>query len=537
LKNKALINRLVPDHVFQPFAGKLNPLFLFSDNLTLAESQEMPRGFLPCSEAERLRLVKASKSPTGEETLFEREVAKHKFLTSQMVGRHNHQHMLDTGECSEPVYQEHESKPLHTPLNSTGCRAVIEFKEWADEWRLRTETDGQNLQPPEQSGSRVSEMLSHRGARKIAESAAYMAAVKGGYKTFVTGTFDDNARERVACGETTVQKEVSRLMDSMQKMYSRGWVKDDGKKVEGISGGLAYCWVVEVPKNEHGEDNPHVHMLLGWSVKYCDFESWAARIERMWGNGYFHLEKIKDSTCAGAYMSKAAGYLSKSNNDDGSESQGIVNGNRYSISACARAPEWETYAVQQLHIASQLIVDVYDHLTVKHGEKFAERKRLNNALSKIPKEKKGVRQRIGKKLAAVRESLNELPIRCNKYQVIVKGKGNAMRFLSWATNDEHDYGNDWLPEKPEGMAWDVGNTPKAADSLYHTKLRASIKAKVEKRKLWRRLVQPEWIKDACSSLAFWHQVKDEYENDHAANCEYEIDRDEGYVAWCDYSLV
>lgn len=526
---KPIPQHLLPDHVFQKYAGKLNPLFLFPDNVTLAEAKASA-GVFALSDSEKHRLVKASKSPTDQESLINTAMARAKFETEQLCLMHNHKHMLATGECPEPVFVEHESKPLHTPLNATGCRAIVEFKEWADEWRLRTEVDGQNLQPPEQVGARISDMLSHRGARKIAESAAYMAAVKGGYKTFVTGTFKPEARERIASGESTIQKEVSRTMDAMQKMYSRGWVnKNNGEKVEGIDGGLAYCWVVEIPKNEHGEDNPHVHMLLGWRVPYRHFEGWAARIEEIWGNGTFHLEKIKDSTCAGAYMAKAAGYLSKA---QGQDTQGIVKGNRYGISACARAPEWEKYAVQQLHIVSQLIVDVYDHLTVKHGEKFAERKRLNNALANIPKDKKSVRQRIGKKLAQVRESLNELPIRCNKYQVILKGKAAALRFFSWATNDEHDHGNDWLPEKPAGMGWEVGRRPTAADSLYHTRLREKIKAKVEQRKLWRRLTQPQWLKELGESLSFWNGIKHEYDQDALMNAEYE--REQNDILWCSH---
>jgi len=526
---KPIPEHLIPkDFNFSP-AGHLNPLFLFPDNLTLAESLN-PQGFLPCSEAERLRLVKASKSPTSMETVINNEMARKKWQLEAMRLKHNHDHMLATGECAEPVFEEHESKPLHTDLNATGCRAVVEFKEWSDEWRLRTEVDGQNLQPPEQAGARISEMLSNRGASKIAESCAFMAATKGGYKTFVTGTFDTAARERIDAGESTIQSEVSRLMDAMTKMYSRGWTnKLNGERVEGIAGGLAYCWVVEIPKNESGGDNPHVHMLLGWRVEYKHFAGWAARIESMWGNGTFHLEKIKDSTCAGAYMAKAAGYLSKA---QGSDTQGVVSGNRYGISACARAPSWEKYAVQQLHIASQLIVDVYDHLTVKHGEKYAERKRLNNALANIPKDKKGVRQRIGKKLAAVREQINEIPIRCNKYQVVLKNKAAAFRFFSWATNNEHDHGNDWLPEKPAGMGWNVGNTPTMADTLYQTRLRENIKAKVQNRKLWRRLVVPDWM---SATLDMWHQVKNDYENDAVIDANRQQDRDESLFGFNQYA--
>ncbi len=495
----------IPAHLLpknnQTFSGSLDPFFVFADGMTLGQVQSFAGKAL--SDSEKHRLVKASKSPTGD-NLLETAYKKSKFLTEQHRVFHNHQHMLSTGEVEGPAaFTEYEPQKQHTPLNSPGCRAVIEFKEWADEWRLRTEVDGQNLQPPEQAGKRISEMLTHRGASKIAESCAYMSACKGGYKTFVTGTFKEDIRQQIIVGDTTIQKEVSRTMDALQKMYRRGWTTKNGERVPGHLEGLPYCWVVEVPKNEQGEDNPHIHLLLGWRVAYKHFSEWAERIETIWGNGYFHLEKIKDSTCAGAYMAKAAGYLSKAQDND---TQGKVTGNRYGISAVARAPGWAVYAKTQLHIASQLIVDVYDHLTQKFGEQFRERKKLNNALAKTPKEKKGIRKHIGEKLAKVRNTLNQLPIRCNKYQVVVKDKGNALRFFSWMQNEE-DHGNDWLPKKDAGMAWNPGREPEAKDSLYFHKLYTLI----ERRKLWRRLARiPAWL---FQSDTEWHQVKNRYAQD------------------------
>jgi len=489
---------LLPSDVY---SGSIDPLFLCADNMTLGQALAFRSpDSQALSDSEKHRLVKASKSPTVEETLeLQHKRALHKADLARL--QYNHQHMLATGEIPEPVIIEHEHKPYYTPLNSPACRAIVEFKEWADEWRLRTEVDGQNLQPPEQSGQRISEMLSNRGASKISESCAFMAVCKGGYKTFVTGTFNQSVREDIANGNTTIQKEVSRTMDAMQKMYRRGWTKKTGERVEGHAEGLPYCWVVEIPKNAKGEDNPHIHMLLGWRSEPKHFREWADRIESIWGNGYFHLEKIKDSTCAGAYMAKAAGYLSKAQSND---TQGEVTGNRYGISAIARAPGWAIYAKAQMHIVSQLIVDVYDHLTTKFGEQFRERKKLNNALSKIPKDKKGLRQRLGKKLAKVREELNTIPIRCNKYQVVIKGRGEAYRFLNWCVNEE-DAGTEYLPEKEKGMAWNTGTAPEAKDSLYFHKLYKII----SRRKLWRRLNnKPDWLDRSDTE---WHQVKNDYE--------------------------
>ena len=122
---------------------------------------------------------------------------------------------------------------------------------------------------------------------------------------------------------------------------------------------------------------------------------------------------------------------------------------------------------------------------------------------KSPK-KKGVRQRLGKKLAKVREQLNQLPIRCNRYQIICKGRGHAFRLFNWMRNDT-DHGNEWLPRKDPGMAWNPGKTPEAKDSLYFTKLYALI----DRRKLWRRLNNiPGWLNRSDTE---WHQVKMDYE--------------------------
>jgi len=497
----------IPNHLLPKthFNGSIDPFFVCADKMTLSQARSF--GGLPCSEAERLRLVKASKSPTTDDRLQTLQ-AKARFSTDSRRLQHNHRHLLTTGEIPEPQTLEHTPSKQHTPLNSPGCRAVIEFKDWADEWRLRTEVDGQNLHPPEQAGERISEMLSHRGASKIAESCAFMSVKHGGYKTFVTGTFNDATRDSIKTGATTIQKEVSRTMDALQKMYQRGWRSTTGERVSGHAEGLPYCWVVEVPKNEQGEDNPHIHMLLGWRVEYKYFAEWSARIEALWGNGYFHLEKIKDSTCAGAYMAKAAGYLSKAQDND---TQGEVTGNRYGISSVARAPGWLRYATTQLHIASQLIVDVYDHLTQKYGEQYRTRKRLNRALDKIPKTNKATRHCIGKKLAKVRATINAIPIRCNKYQVVIKNRGDAFRFFSWMKNEEDPGNGDWLPPKDPGMAWITGREPVAKDTLYFSKLHNLI----DHRKLRRRLAnKPPWLHQSDEE---WHHVKHDYK--HTADIE------------------
>jgi hypothetical protein len=280
-------------------------------------------------------------------------------------------------------------------------------------------------------------------------------------------------------------------MDAMQKMYTRGWVTECGYKLPGIEGeGLQYCWVVEVPKNEHGEDNPHVHILMNWKVKYLAknkdgklvkvFREWAKRIESIWGNGTMHLEKIKDCACAGAYMAKAAGYLTKA---QGNESQGQVRGNRYGISKPARAPSWVTIGKSQLHTMGQIIADVYDHLTMKYGADYQERKKLKRELDATPKENKKERHRVGQLLQKVREKLNALPIRCNKYQVILKGMSVAGTFITWAKGEKLQR-PEWLPELPGELAWQEGRMPTAGDTHYFRKLREKFQQLKRRRHAW-----------------------------------------------------
>ncbi len=412
------------------------------------EPGEFPSGFLAFGEAKCHRLVEAAKSPTDIYRL-----ASGPF--SDLLGRDFKEQLTDS-------HREQFSA-------ETGTKTFIQFREWSDEWRIRTQVDGTvGSPPPEQSGNRISDMLSDRGARKIADSCAYMAEKHGGFKTFVTGTFDEATRAKLTTYDiktrrplTTIQKEVTRTMDAMQKMYQRGWTTDKSNRVDSHEQALAYCWVVEVPENDAGIPNPHVHMLLDWQVDYQHFKPWAARIESIWGNGYFHLEKIEDPLCAGAYMAKAAGYISKAN---GQSDQGIVTGNRYAISKRARAPEWYTIGTFELGVMGHLIRDVYDHITTKHEAIFAERKRLNqardNIIQRAKKEKektgryplwaKNQRDKIGKRLAYVRHKINSLEVRANKYQLVLKGQSAFNRFSGWAMaqgwkfNERPD--SHWLAE-------------------------------------------------------------------------------------------
>lgn len=262
-------------------------------------------------------------------------------------------------------------------------------------------------------------------------------------------------------------------MDAMQKMYARGW-DGGGEWVKGVDGGLCYCWVVEVPKNKDGEDNPHVHLLMDWRVKRRHFDAWSKRIENIWGHGWAHLEKMKEPEKAGAYMAKASSYLTKA---QGMSDQGRVAGNRYGISKPARAPGFEVIAESQLHSMGQIIREVYENLTEKYGYFYQARKWLSRRLAELPK---GASERkiVGMRLETVRGVIADLPIRSNGYQVIVKGIHAAQNFFAWAKGERPAPGaSHWLPDQlPAELAWVPGERPAPADRLQFVELRKKFQA-------------------------------------------------------------
>ncbi|MGR5324121.1 rolling circle replication-associated protein [Vibrio sp. DNB22_17_1] len=271
-------------------------------------------------------------------------------------------------------------------------RAYLMRRDWSQQIKMQVKFHPSPSDAPEpQSGERFTEKLTPRAVKKIFESGAYVAACHGGFSTFLTLTFNKKQRERIFGGEaltdeglpycpiqTTIGAEVSRFLDGLKKMYQRGfeysakdtnqlgfegdrvkvdgrlgrplkaaWKDDDGiKHVKEIHGATKkpfdfhYIWVAESPANEDGEPNPHVHVLINWRVEHEHFAGWAQRIEKLWGNGMAHLEKIKFSEAAAGYLIKAVGYAAKGDNAD----QGLIKGNRYNIARCSRAPDWDVLA-------------------------------------------------------------------------------------------------------------------------------------------------------------------------------------------------
>lgn len=471
-----------------PYAG-LDPDFLFPDGLTLAQVEADHRQ--PLSAAKRHRLVKGSKCPTAIKPPN----------WGELSGEPSTQSVIDPREIPG------------TPEGQRAAYAVIQFREWSDEYRIRTRVEtSSGTTPPEQYGPRITDTLTPRAARKVAESCAYVSAKKGGYRTFFTLTFDRAHRAAIDAGETTIQREVSRFMDGLQKMWRRGWRAEfeiHGRKLfcadrdgdpqgePGQSGELLYVWVAEAPDNSDGEPNPHVHVLINWRVKYALFPAWAKRIESLWGQGMAHIEKIKDTDAAASYMMKAAGYLCKA---QGKSDQGQIRGNRYGISAAARAPEWETLAETQLHIMGRLIADVSDHLTTQHGADYQQRNQLRASLDKAEKGSKA-RRIIGRQLEKVRKKLAALPIVASKYQTIIKGGTAFWQFYQWAIGTAP--APSWLPEKGPGENYRPGET-RPPSQWY---------GEFQKRHYWRRALRrmpgrwSDWeFQQAANDYQYWPEL-------------------------------
>lgn len=401
------------------------------------------------------------------------------------------------------------------PRGTPGAYGIIEYRDWQNTWRIRTSVQTSragSLQPPE--GERVSECLSDRAARALADSCEYVGRCKGGYRTFMTLTFDEQHRAAIAAGEETIQENVSRFFDGLQRMWQRGWLAQfdqhgmrfyqagrDGlvEGEEAHSGDLLYCWVIENPKNADGEDNPHVHLMLNWRVKYRLFPAWARRIETLWGCGFAHIEKIRDAHAAGGYLLKALGYMAKSQDNN---TQGIVTGNRYNMSRGARAPGWCRIHVGDMHLLGLLIADVNQHVTEKYGDRYRARRNLKKSLDSIPKKKRGLRQVIGRRLERARKACDAIPIVASQYQIICKTADAYRDLRQWFEAQHHWPGSavPWLPEKPPGQAWKSTGCPPTREAAEYREERESV--------LWRRACRSSkrirWSDDE------WAARQDEY---------------------------
>ena len=189
---------------------------------------------------------------------------------------------------------------------------------------IPTNPDLNRSAPPDNTGTRITTCLSSRGAKAIRGGVYLADRDHGGMGTFITATFDQDARDRLASGETTIGAEMRRFIDAWRSRYRK-----KGKTPP------LFIWVAENPRNS----NPHVHILTNDAVAYRHFRMWARGLEKLWGNGMVHLEKIKYSKAAGRYLLKAIGYLSKGTDGD----QGEVIGQRYGVTRELQPKEYIDY--------------------------------------------------------------------------------------------------------------------------------------------------------------------------------------------------
>jgi hypothetical protein len=187
-------------------------------------------------------------------------------------------------------------------------------------------------------------------------------------------------------------------------------------------------------------ENPHLHLLMNWRVDYRHFDAWAKRLEKLWGNGFAHLEKLKDPSKAGSYVAKAAGYLSKA---QGKNDQGKIRGNRYGISSQARAPGWIETERHQVGMMGWLLAEAHELWNNHHGQKIQQREKLKGELEAA--NDPGKRQKIGAMLETVRGKIEPLP-RMSKYAALFKSEEQKTRFFEWASR------KGWEP-KPQHSLW------------------------------------------------------------------------------------
>jgi len=384
------------------------------------------------------------------------------------------------------------SSPVSTRFNKDtgeikprlGMRQAIArlYENWAGSYRVRVMAQGSASEPPpQQSGDRETSELSQKGASKVLMSGAYVSAVRGGFTTFLTLTFDNEARERIINQESTIGKEVSRFFDATSKMYKRGWQCDNEilghkngfdcigaseviprSKFLGLDDNdkeirepLDYLWVAEMPDNKKtGKPNPHCHVLLRWNVEPHLFHDWAARIESLWGLGFAKLERIRNADAASGYLLKALGYLVKGESSE----QGQFKGNRYNISKAARAPADECIAEFDAQNMCAIINEIREKLNRRNKpvkslinftqSKLAKYKKAYN----IQKSKKGRTQaqrnftlgKMQKRIAEFEKTikdgykkLTQCGVRAGEYQITLDSPELLAKFIGWANTNRY----------------------------------------------------------------------------------------------------
>ncbi|TKG19570.1 rolling circle replication-associated protein [Vibrio lentus] len=359
------------------------------------ETLGLSKGAKVRHEKKRLKLARINKrvkvigQPIGTKTELDSRMGHESFDALYASTERNTARVLPLKHEKRPPF-ERKLSPISLQLQK---------RDWSGQMRAQivTQTPAGNA-PEANSGTRYTEKLTPKSVSNMFESGAYVAQCHEGFTTFLTLTFTPAQRHAIfgamdegidADGpftpveferdtgdlipgkdglytqlpkqpfkiikplDTSIGRETSRFLDGSKKMFHRGWYTEDGDYVSGQfkakpspfgpdreKADFHYMWVAESPINEDGEPNPHVHLLLKWTVDKKHFKDWAKRLESLWGHGMAHIERIRQPKAASTYLIKAVGYAAKGNNAD----QGLIKGNRYSIARVSRAPSWETLA-------------------------------------------------------------------------------------------------------------------------------------------------------------------------------------------------
>ncbi|MEZ8239244.1 hypothetical protein AB6C73_12290 [Vibrio splendidus] len=359
------------------------------------ETLGLSKGAKVRHEKKRLKLARINKrvkvigQPIGTKTELDSRMGHESFDALYASTERNTARVLPLKHEKRPPF-ERKLSPISLQLQK---------RDWSGQMRAQivTQTPAGNA-PEANSGTRYTEKLTPKSVSNMFESGAYVAQCHEGFTTFLTLTFTPAQRHAIFCAmdegidadgpftpveferdtgdlipgkdglytrlpkqpfkiikplDTSIGRETSRFLDGSKKMFHRGWYTEDGNYVSGQfkakpspfgpdreKADFHYMWVAESPMNEDGEPNPHVHLLLKWTVDKKHFKDWAKRLESLWGHGMAHIERIRQPKAASTYLIKAVGYAAKGNNAD----QGLIKGNRYSIARVSRAPSWATLA-------------------------------------------------------------------------------------------------------------------------------------------------------------------------------------------------
>lgn len=307
--------------------------------------------------------------------------------------------------------------------------------------------------------------------------------------------------------ELSLSREVSRFANSINAMRRRGWVpryrrsgvvkvngqdsycpvefNSDRVQFEGsapVDGKLPYLWVAECPTNADGAPNPHIHLLMSWSMPWRLFPAWAKRIESIWALGFAKIEKIRDAEKSAYYIAKAAGYLSKG---QGASDQGLIRGNRYGMASVSRAPGWQQVGVWSWGVLGHIIEQARLAWLAIVSPMRVERGELELSLSSGAVVGLWARRGVLSKLHDMRKKISRVPVSFGKYSVIFKTREALSGFVGWASE----------------CGWSMSERP-SHPWLAEFRRQLAVKRDREVAKMRSRMCDGEW-KSLLDSASHW----------------------------------